>query len=116
VEEKGTQFYRNFKADKVLDSEGTGLLHGDCPFCNQGGSCFHVWGTKYHCYSCKAEGDPISYLMSTRKCGFSEAVMILAAWIGYEFPLPKSERKDVAEVMDKEASIQEAERFLGLVK
>jgi|GEM_PF-6867015 len=82
--------------------------------CKKGGSILHAFGSKYHCYGCNMDGDPISYLMNTRKCALSEAIMILAAWVGVEFPLPPAEKGEVAAIMDKDESIKEAERLLNL--
>jgi len=83
--------------------------------CKKGGATLHAFGSKYHCYGCNMDGDPISYLMNTRKCGFSEAIMVLAAWVGVEFPLPPADKSEVEDRMSKEDSIKEAERLMKLV-
>lgn len=53
--------------------------------------------------------------MNTRKVGYSEAIMILAAWVGIEFPLPPADKSEVEDRMSREDSIKEAERLMKLV-
>lgn len=48
-----------------------------CPFHAERTPSFFVWSDHYHCYGCGAHGDPIDYLMATRRIDFPAAVVEL---------------------------------------
>ncbi|HYY11518.1 MAG TPA: DNA primase, partial [Kineosporiaceae bacterium] len=70
----------------TLKSGGVGSLKGLCPFHDEKTPSFHVRPQVglYHCFGCGKGGDVISFVQEVDHLGFTEAVELLAARLGYQ--------------------------------
>lgn len=70
---------------------------------------------RWHCHSCSAGGDKISLVRAVKKCGFRDAVEILAALAGVEF---QANRADIGEIKrlqaEREALREESSAALAM--
>jgi DNA primase len=64
---------------------------GLCPFHAEKSPSFAVHPTKqiYHCFGCGVGGDVFKFVMEMEKCGFPEAIRIVAEKCGIAIPRPK---------------------------
>jgi DNA primase len=75
-------------------------FRGLCPFHSEKTPSFNVHPTKqiYHCFGCGQGGDVFKFVMEMEKCGFPEAIRIVAEKCGIAVPRPKErspeERKE----------------------
>jgi DNA primase len=70
----------------TLKSAGVGSLKGLCPFHDEKTASFHVRPQVglWHCFGCGKGGDVISFVQEVDHLGFTEAVELLAARLGYQ--------------------------------
>ena len=70
----------------TLKSAGVGSLKGLCPFHDEKTPSFHVRPQVglWHCFGCAKGGDVISFVQEVDHIGFTEAVELLAARLGYQ--------------------------------
>ncbi len=70
----------------TLKSAGVGSLRGLCPFHDEKTPSFHVRPQVglWHCFGCGKGGDVISFVQEVDHIGFTEAVELLAARLGYQ--------------------------------
>lgn len=75
----------------LIEEEYADLAYGSCPFCDSAEEHYDFVLSRdkgtYYCFNCHASGDPVSYLMLTRKMTFEEAVSWLSA--AYDLSLEK---------------------------
>jgi DNA primase len=75
-------------------------FRGLCPFHSEKSPSFNVHPTRqiYHCFGCGKGGDVFSFVMEMEKCGFPDAIRIVAEKCGIAIPRPKErspeERKE----------------------
>jgi DNA primase len=75
-------------------------FRGLCPFHSEKSPSFNVHPTKmiYHCFGCGQGGDVFKFVMEMEKCGFPEAIRIVAEKCGIAVPLKRErspeERKE----------------------
>ncbi len=70
----------------TLKSAGVGSLKGLCPFHEEKTPSFHVRPQVglWHCFGCGEGGDVISFVQKVDALGFTEAVELLAARMGFQ--------------------------------
>jgi DNA primase len=70
----------------TLKSAGVGSLKGLCPFHDEKTPSFHVRPQVglWHCFGCGQGGDVISFVQEVDHLGFTDAVELLAARLGYQ--------------------------------
>ena len=70
----------------TLKSAGVGSLRGLCPFHDEKTPSFHVRPQVglWHCFGCGKGGDVISFVQDVDHIGFTEAVELLAARLGFQ--------------------------------
>jgi DNA primase len=70
----------------TLKGAGVGSLKGLCPFHDEKTASFHVRPQVglWHCFGCGKGGDVISFIQEVDHLGFTEAVELLAARLGYQ--------------------------------
>ena len=66
-------------------------FRGLCPFHAEKTPSFNVHPTKqiYHCFGCGQGGDVFKFVMEMEKCGFPEAIRVVAEKCGIAIPQPK---------------------------
>lgn len=81
-----------------LDPKG-GRLWGHCPFHPERNPSFSVSPDKqlFHCFSCKAGGSVIQFIMQAESLSYPEAVRFLAQRVGMNMPDEIDDEKLVAE-------------------
>jgi DNA primase len=95
-------------------------MKGCCPFHNEKTPSFYVYDDgQYHCFSCGAHGDAISFVMQSEGAGFMEAVERLATEAGLDVPKPSPEaadaerrRHDLTSVLDAAQASYQRRLFL----
>jgi DNA primase len=70
----------------TLKNAGVGSLKGLCPFHDEKTPSFHVRPQVglWHCFGCGKGGDVISFVQEVDHLGFTEAVELLAARLGFQ--------------------------------
>jgi DNA primase len=70
----------------TLKNAGVGSLKGLCPFHDEKTPSFHVRPQVglWHCFGCGEGGDVISFVQKVDHLGFTEAVELLAARLGFQ--------------------------------
>ncbi|HEX8582273.1 MAG TPA: DNA primase, partial [Acidimicrobiales bacterium] len=70
----------------TLKNAGVGSLKGLCPFHDEKTPSFHVrpQAGLWHCFGCGEGGDVISFVQKVDALGFTEAVELLAARLGFQ--------------------------------
>lgn len=87
IVEKGIKFYEDFASDLKLKWSINQHRCSNCPFCKTNtDDCFHANRHLYYCYECHAQGDPINYLLQTRKADYKSVFITLAMWSGLNLP------------------------------
>ena len=90
-------------------------LFGLCPFHSEDTPSFSVSTTKqiYYCFGCHKGGNVVHFIMETEKCGYLDAIKILAERAQIKIPEPQDEsyRKE-AQLRDRvRESLVEAARY-----
>jgi len=66
-------------------------FRGLCPFHSEKSPSFNVHPLRqiYHCFGCNVGGDVFKFVMEMEKCGFPEAIRIVAEKCGIAVPAPR---------------------------
>ena len=72
---------------RTVDLEASGReWKGRCPFHQGGLPSLYAYDHGFHCFGCGAHGDAIEFVGRTRSVTTREAIAILAAAAGFDFP------------------------------
>jgi DNA primase len=85
---------------------------GLCPFHSEKSPSFAVHPTKqiYHCFGCGVGGDVFKFVMEMEKCGFPEAIRIVAEKCGIAIPRPRERSPEERKENQQRAALVEMHR------
>lgn len=96
---------RKVPIEKVLEKYGVNTARNptSCPFhASKGGKCLSFSGEVAHCFHCDGSWNIFSFVMESNKCGFRQALEIIANDFGLADELQESRKKYVQSLTSAE--------------